>query len=968
MKPKMQSATVNFLFIVIVLFFIFLFLAAISEVNAVSTCTVNQSDIELKNISRKANASRANWKQSAESWNLYFPEVKRDGKVKIFMHRTEFKAPRQKNASSLAGRFRAFEIYDQIDMEGTKIWDGRAGAPILPVKPLSILIPFQHQVSSIKVFKGPCKKIEGEFFLEPAQSPVPTNYCSKVMPTPPDPSIYESDSEYPASPCGDAFIQKRHGYTMLILNLFPVKYHPLDKKISYYPEIELQIETVLVEGSYPDGPDNEGIRIKANPNYKDEIRSLVDNPDILDTYTEEQETGYHSDFSDQGSALPQGVYDYLIITNNALRDSQSAYTFNDLVALKQSKGLSAAIVTIEDDIYPYYTGTENGDNADKIRHFIANAYSNWGTRWILLGGDIEIIPKRGVYVSEGSYSSTNLPTDLYFACLDGPWNNDKDSLWGEYNDGANGKEIDLSPEVFIGRAPVSNETELSNFVAKTIKYETIPHPNDKTAILLGEKLDDVTWGSASSIAIRDKCLTNDWNIFERYDSTGGWSGSTFINDLNASPHIVEHLGHANETYNARIYSSNVAALTNEYPYIMYSQGCNSGSFDTHNISIAEQHLVSAAGAVAVVMNARYGWYASGSYPAYSHYYALEFWDAALNEKKVHLGDINQDSRDDNLFRIGSTGVYRWINFEVNLFGDPETSFQVAPSAPKSEIHGIVVNDLDGNGLQDSGEYGLGGEILFLDEDNDGIKDNQEIYIVTGNDGRYAFLDLDAGTYSVRHVLSSSWLHISPADGLYNVDLLQGEVKDKIDFMIKYFPPDPPDTPANLSADTVSEYKIDLSWQDNSDNETCFKIERSTDGVNFSEKAIVGANIAKYTDSSLQPGTRYHYRVRASNDGGVSDYSNVDDAVTLSVQITINKLSITTGRAGSPLTIYGSGFGLQDSVSNVHFFGEYGEANAPISQWKDTSIKCKVPRLTKGKYSVKVIKGQNESNIVNFEIK
>ena len=91
---------------------------------------------------------------------------------------------------------------------------------------------------------------------------------------------------------------------------------------------------------------------------------------------------------------------------------------------------------------------------------------NWGTRWVLLGGDTEIIPKRGVYASSGSYVQTSLPTDLYYACLDGPWNDDGDGYWGEYNDGANGGDIDFSAEIYIGRASVSNASELSNFVAK----------------------------------------------------------------------------------------------------------------------------------------------------------------------------------------------------------------------------------------------------------------------------------------------------------------------------------------------------------------------------------------------------------------------------------------------------------------------------------------------------------------------
>jgi hypothetical protein len=79
---------------------------------------------------------------------------------------------------------------------------------------------------------------------------------------------------------------------------------------------------------------------------------------------------------------------------------------------------------------------------------------------------------------------------------------------------------------------------------------------------------------------------------------------------------------------------------------------------------------------------------------------------------------------------------------------------------------------------------------------------------------------------------------------------------------------------------VSSSEIDLSWTDNSDNETEFKIERSTDaGITFTEIATVGANVTTYPDTGLAPSTTYAYRVRASNSTGDSDYSNTAIAIT-----------------------------------------------------------------------------------------
>jgi hypothetical protein len=85
----------------------------------------------------------------------------------------------------------------------------------------------------------------------------------------------------------------------------------------------------------------------------------------------------------------------------------------------------------------------------------------------------------------------------------------------------------------------------------------------------------------------------------------------------------------------------------------------------------------------------------------------------------------------------------------------------------------------------------------------------------------------------------------------------------------------PAAPSTLIA-TASSTAINLNWTDNSANEDGFKIERGTNGVDFTEIDSVGFGVAWYTDGPLLPGT-YYYRVRAFNAIGNSSYSNVDSA-------------------------------------------------------------------------------------------
>jgi hypothetical protein len=82
-------------------------------------------------------------------------------------------------------------------------------------------------------------------------------------------------------------------------------------------------------------------------------------------------------------------------------------------------------------------------------------------------------------------------------------------------------------------------------------------------------------------------------------------------------------------------------------------------------------------------------------------------------------------------------------------------------------------------------------------------------------------------------------------------------------------------PSELTATAAGSAVIDLSWTDNSSNETGFKVERGTDGIAFSLIATVGAGVTTYSDTGLNGGTTYYYRIYAYNDNGNSAYSTAN---------------------------------------------------------------------------------------------
>jgi len=114
----------------------------------------------------------------------------------------------------------------------------------------------------------------------------------------------------------------------------------------------------------------------------------------------------------------------VIITDNAL-----AASFQPLVNWRNQEGVSATIVSLESIMSnPAYNSDGqfgDGDGTPKfndtqahVRDFIKDAYVNWGTEYVLLGGGDDIIPARGVYDYAvdhgGNYTDANIPCDMYY--------------------------------------------------------------------------------------------------------------------------------------------------------------------------------------------------------------------------------------------------------------------------------------------------------------------------------------------------------------------------------------------------------------------------------------------------------------------------------------------------------------------------------------------------------------------------
>ncbi|PKP54528.1 MAG: hypothetical protein CVT90_00800 [Candidatus Altiarchaeales archaeon HGW-Altiarchaeales-3] len=619
-------------------------------------------------------------------------------------------------------------IYDTIILPGTY---PRAdiGSPTIPVKTAKILLPADSKIKNIKVTGYHRTSINGSYYLKPYQGVVKIsepalNYTNNQAV---NVTIYNSENEFPKNLYSIESIQNFRGYKILLLNLYPVHYTPKTGKINYYKNLNVEIETEKQHYAAKKISNKFRNRIED----KKELLNLIDNPEIADTYAVPV---YLQSPQILTLSVPEQneSYDYVIITNNALNNSTENWTFQNLSDWKTQKGIKTKIVTIEliindhdywcDGLWGDGCGNPGfNDTQSRIRNFIKDAYQTWGIRYVLLGGDDEIIPHRGFYchiegmfLPPGEETDTDIPSDMYYGCLDGSFNYNNNSYYGEVGDGDAGGENDLFCEVYIGRAPVSNTREVSYFVMKTISYENSNDSYLSKALFAGENLQADHWGKEAMDEIKDG--SNNWGLYNPpfpscfntetlYDKDTSWDKNTIINKINDNFHIINHLGHASFWIDMKMLTSDADALTNIKYFFGYSQGCVAGAFDCPGTiegvgscsgdAIIEHFVVkNPTGAFAFIGNSRYGLAdEEGTTNAPSQFYQRKFYDAVFGQKITNIGRANHYSKESLAGMINShTGGMRWVYYELNLLGDPETPLHINCSAfnPPAECKNLTV--------------------------------------------------------------------------------------------------------------------------------------------------------------------------------------------------------------------------------------------------------------------------------------
>ena len=426
--------------------------------------------------------------------------------------------------------------FNTIQLTGGQLY-GEPGDPALPWLGTKLLLPLGEEAVSISVKLAQPQIFTLDKALKPIAAQYPFSRMDLPAPVGPNPAIYGSDAAWPTQAHNGVNTQFLAGHPINFSAVCPFEYHPARNELIFYAAV-----TVLVETA-PSAKAAAALELlKQDEITTQNLKKAINNPDALPRY----------------QTRTSGV-EYLFIV-----DSAKYAQWLPLSDFYTQRGLNVMIKPVQEII----SQTAGQDSQEKIRNYIIQMYQTNSLRYVLLAADTDVIPHRGFYVNftGGQQTDADIPADMYYACLDGNWNNDGDANWGEQY------EADLTPEVALGRICYNNDTDIANQINKIMMYHVAPvEAETKTAFFAGEWLwDGPTWGGdymdemiggASTHGYTTVGVPTSWNISTLYDRTYGYSeawGAAEVRPLlSQGANLVNHLGHSNTTYAMRLSNNQV---------------------------------------------------------------------------------------------------------------------------------------------------------------------------------------------------------------------------------------------------------------------------------------------------------------------------------------------------------------------------------------------------------------------------
>lgn len=575
---------------------------------------------------------------------------------------------------------------------------GEVGSPEVLAKALNVLLPPGAAVESVSVEGESYGVLADGVVLAPHAPPVirPTPaFAQKPPQVEPNPEVYSRDEWLPEESvllCGGGSLA---GYSLAGVLVFPIRYNPTRGVVEYLRGARLR---VWYRDGAAQGPEVRSPRGEAL--WRRVVLRTVANPELLKLY-------------DGLWTVDPGVRDYAVFAPMSLASSGAMASFR--LSLRR-QGWNDTLVFLED-----LGGSPGADFAERLRLALSDFFHSGGAAAVVVGDD-GAAPIRHAFAMDCGAGFTpdenDIPCDLYFSALDGNWNADGDTAFGEVTD-----SVDLYPDIIFGRISVGDAGEFGAWVEKYLAYVCDP-PADfgGEALLLGEVLweDPFTDAGIGKDIVASRAFPTCLEVTRLYETLGNENLASVTDAFNEGYAVVNHDGHAFYSVlgvGGEYFTIDDADALFNFPRcgIMYSIGCWPAAFDYDCIA---EHFISnpSGGFVAFVGNSRYGWGSPGN-PGYgySDYFDRAFWEeifggvaslgAALAAVKARFAPFAKWEN-----------VWRWNEYEINVLGEPGmVVWQCEPEAASYELPRSVRSRGAAVSVASPGEVSVsalqGGELL-----------------------------------------------------------------------------------------------------------------------------------------------------------------------------------------------------------------------------------------------------------------
>lgn len=551
----------------------------------------------------------------------------------------------------------------------TLLYNSGLVAPPLPYINLYIIIGSHQEYVSHNVNNKELL-IQNDVNLQLHPDEIPTN---KNRPFFNHSVVYYPMKSYPSSfveYCGSYLLG---GYKILGFSIYPFKY---DTHKTLYLNTDIEITINLQSNN------NKSIT-PVNDNIKKQVEHLIYNKtDLNELYNE---------------PMTNSDYEYIVVTVDSLKT-----IFKKLVDWKKQKGIKSKLLTIEE----INNGYEGRNIQLKIKKALKDYYNGTysGLKYVLLGGDVDLVPAQKCYIENGSLYKDTIAADLFYSCFTTmDWDSNGNNIYGEVLDSVN-----LWPSVAISRLSVSNYQDAMNQVNRIIEYECFPDTiNWKDNILLagaaltngnyyinGNLVSDAHyWGHKLYTSYihpywnGEKTFLfdtgSDFNGGADYDFTPEHlqielgKGYTFVNiDTHGSDSAY------NTEYGDDYLSAYASTLHNVGYTLITTTACTTNSFDKDSLTCISEYFMRNpnSGVVFYLGSVREGWVYT------SFYFNQQFYKALLTTYKQHIGDAVNAMKNYYINNYNKYNAYRWLAFAINSLGDPEMGVWLARPKPFNNIY------------------------------------------------------------------------------------------------------------------------------------------------------------------------------------------------------------------------------------------------------------------------------------------